>query len=188
MSLAAAIVGIIFGLIELFLGRKLFWLFVAIGGFLLGWFLVPAVWPNADTWVGVLVGVIAGLLFALLAVLFRRIMVAIGGFFLFAGAGVLLVRFLGAEAAAGSAVYWAAYLIGGLIGAVLLFMLFDWALTGLTSIAGAGAVASGIAYLSDGMSRWLEVVVFVVLAAIGIAFQTWTFRGRPHARRSRWLA
>jgi len=188
MSLAAAIVGIIFGLIELFLGRKLFWLFVAIGGFLLGWFLVPAIWPDADTWVSILVGLVAGLLFALLAVLFRRIMVAIGGFFLFAGAGVLLVRFLGAEAAAGSTVYWVAYLVGGLIGAVLLFLLFDWALIVLTSIAGAGAVASGIAYLSDGMSGWLEVVIFVVLAAIGIAFQTWPFRGRPHVRRSRWLA
>ncbi len=188
MILATAIVGIIFGLIELFLGRKLFWLFVAIGGFLLGWFLVPAIWPNVDTWVSILVGVVAGLLFALLAVLSRRIMVAIGGFFLFAGAGVLLVRFLGAEAAAGSTAYWVAYLVGGLIGAVLLFLLFDWALIVLTSIAGAGAVASGIAYLSDGMSGWLEVVIFVVLAGIGIAFQTWTFRRRPHVRRSRWLA
>ena len=46
--MAAAIVAILIGLVETFMGRRLFWLFVAIGGFLLGWFLVPGSSPKQE--------------------------------------------------------------------------------------------------------------------------------------------
>lgn len=179
MAAATGIVAILLGLALVFFGRRIFWLFVFIGGFLLGWFLVPAIFPDAATWLALLIGVIVGIVFGLLAILFARVMVAIAGFFVFAGGAVLLIRFLGAEAPAGSAAYWVAYIIGGLVGAILLFVLFDWALIVITSLAGAWAVAGGIGSFVEGDPAWLHVILFVVLAAIGIAFQAWTFRAYP---------
>lgn len=153
-------------------------MFVAIGGFLLGWFLVPAFFPGAGTWLAILIGVIAGLAFALLAIPFTRVMVAVAGFFLFAAALVLFVRFLGATAADGSATYWVAYLIGGIVGAVVLYLYFDWALIALTGVAGAWAVAGGIGWFVEGDPTWLQALIFVVLAALGIGFQVMDFRRR----------
>ena len=42
-----AVAEIIAGLVELLFGRRLFWLFVAAGGFLVGWFLAPAISPRS---------------------------------------------------------------------------------------------------------------------------------------------
>jgi Domain of unknown function (DUF4203) len=179
--MGAAVAGIILGLLELFFGRRLFWIFVAIGGFLIGWFLAPAIWPSLVTWERIVIGLVLGVVFALLSLVFLRVMVALGGFFLFGAAAVVLIRYLGAEATAGSASYWAAYIIGGAAGAVLLFVLLDWALIVLTSLAGAGAVAQGLVYVADTGRRWVEPLLFVILAAIGITFQGWSFaRGRQH--------
>jgi len=174
--MGTAIASIILGFVELLFGRKLFWVFVAIGGFLIGWFLVPAIWPSLVTWQRIVIGIILAVVFALLSLLFLRVMAAIGGFFLFGAAAVVFIRYLGAEAAAGSGAYWLAYIIGGLIGAILIFIYLDWALVVLTSLAGAGAAARGILYLADARGGWLEGVLFVILAAVGIAFQAWTFR------------
>ena len=176
--MAAAIVAIILGLVETFFGRRLFWVFVAIGGFLLGWFLVPAFFPGAITWLAIVVGVIAGVAFGLLAIPFTRVMVAIGGFFLFAAALVLFVRLLGADVAGGSATFWVAYLIGGAVGGVVLWIFLDWALVVLTGLSGAWAVAGGIGWFVEGDPAWLQALVFVVLAALGIAFQALDYRRR----------
>lgn len=177
--MGSAIAAIILGLIELVFGRKLFWILVALGGFLLGWFLAPAIWDSMVTWQRILVGVILALVFALLSLVFLRIMVSLAGFLFFGAAAVGVIRYLGVEAAGGSVTFWVAYAIGGLIGAVLLFVFLDWALIVLTSLAGAGATAGGILYLADAEATWLEVVLFVVLAAIGIGVQAWMLRSRP---------
>ncbi|OFV84787.1 MAG: hypothetical protein A2W26_08445 [Acidobacteria bacterium RBG_16_64_8] len=78
--------------------------------------------------------------------------------------------------AAGSWAYWLAYIIGGLIGAIPIFIFLDWALMVLTLLAGPGAAARGILYVADARGGRLEGVLFVV-AAVGIVFQAWTYRG-----------
>ena len=173
--MGTAVASIILGFLELLFGRRLFWIFVAIGGFLVGWFLAPAIWPGMVTWERIVVGIVLAVVFALLSIILLRVMVAIGGFFLLGAATVVFVRYLGAEVPDGSTIYWIAYVVGGLIGAVLLFTFLDWALILLTSIAGAGAAARGIVFLAEG-GRWLEAILLIVLAAVGIVFQARTFR------------
>lgn len=181
--MGAPIAAIVLGFIELLFGRRLFWIFVAIGGFLIGWFLMPEIVPGLATWLRVLIGVVAGVVFGLLSIPFTRVMVAIAGFFVFGGALVMGLRVLGANIATGSALYWTAFVIGGLIGAVFLFFALDWALIVLTSLAGAGAVSRGIVNFVSDSPLWIGVVVFAILAVIGITVQARTFSSET-ARRS----
>ncbi len=181
--MGAPIAAIVLGFIELLFGRKLFWIFVAIGGFLIGWVLVPEIVPDMATWLRIVIGLVAGVVFALLSIPFTRVMVAVAGFFIFGGALVMTVRVLGPDIASGSAGYWAAFIVGGLIGAALLFIALDWALIVLTSLAGAGAVSRGIVNLAPDQAVWVQVVIFVILAVLGIAVQARVFASES-ARRS----
>jgi hypothetical protein len=183
--LATSIVAIVLGLVELSFGRRLFWLFVALAGFLIGYFLAPAIFPSMSGLLRVLVGIGIGIVFGLLAIFFTRFMVALAGFFFFGPAAVLLIRYLGASASSGSTLYWIAYAIGGVIGFVLLWAFFDWALIVLTSLAGAGAIVQAIANLTTSFSRTWHIIAFVVLAVIGIVFQARSFTGRRIARGPR---
>ena len=178
-----AVAAIVVGLLELFFGRVLFWLFVGIGGFLIGWFLIPYFFPSVTGWLHMVAGVALGLIFALLAIVFLRVMVAIAGFFVFGGAAVLVGRDLGATLTTGSPAYWIVYVVAGVIGAIILFALLDWALVVLTSLAGAGSVSRGIFYFVHG-PRWAEWVLFAVLFILGVAFQAYRLRGgTPLGRR-----
>jgi hypothetical protein len=176
-ALAAGVIAIIVGAVELFFGRRLFWLFVAIAGFLIGYFLAPAIFSSINSTVRVLVGIGIGVLFGLLAMVFTRFMVALAGFFVFGPAAVLLIRYFGASAPNGSTWYWVAYVIGGLIGFVLLWAFFDWALVVLTSLAGAGGIVRGITSLTSSLSGTWQIVVFVVVAILGILFQARSLTG-----------
>lgn len=179
--MAVPIAAIVVGAVVLFFGRRLFWLFVGIAGFLIGYFLAPAIFPSMSDVLRVLVGVGIGIVFALLAIFFARFMVAVAGFFTLGPAAVLLIRYLGADAPDGSALFWVAFVVGGVIGFVLLWAFFDWALIVLTSLSGAGGIVQGIRELTELSSTW-QTVLFVVLAVIGIAFQAWSYRSRRLAR------
>jgi L-asparagine transporter-like permease len=109
-------------------------------------------------------------------------MVGIAGFFAFAAVAVELLRWLGAEVADGTASYWITYVIGGAIGFFLILLIFDWALIVLTSLAGAGATATGIDYFVPNEPRWLQVVLWVVVFVGGVMFQRRSLRGRRRAR------
>jgi len=66
------------------------------------------------------------------------------------------------------------YLVGGIVGAVLALLFFDWGLIVLTSLYGAALIvrsvgASGI----DGGTGKAGLVIFALLAAVGIAVQAW---------------
>lgn len=56
---------------------------------------------------------------------------------------------------------------GGIVGAVLLFWLFDWGLIVLSSIAGAGLIVNALGAPSE-----IEKVLYLGLMIIGIATQT----------------
>jgi len=178
-----AIGQIVIGLIEALFGRKLYWVFVALAGFAVGWVLAPAIFGGLPTWAWVLIGAVLGIVFALLSVKFMRFMVSIGGFFAFGAVTVEVVRWLGAEAAQGSVVWWIAFVIGGLVGFFIMLTLFDWALIVLTSLAGAGSVATGINHFVPNEPRWLQVVLFVVILVVGLLFQ-WASLRRSQGGRA----
>lgn len=179
--MATPVVAIILGASLLFFGRRLFWLFVAIAGFLIGYFLAPAIFPEMSDWLRIVAGIGIGIVFGLLAIVFTRFMVALAGFFSAGPAAVLLIRYLGAEASAGSGLYWAVYVTGGVVGFVLLWAFFDWALIFVTSLAGASAIAGGITNIST-LARTWQIVLFVILAVLGIMFQARSYTTGHMAR------
>jgi len=161
------------GLLLLLIGRRLFWLFVAVAGFLAGVTLAPLILPHQSELFTLLVALGLGVAGTLLAIFLQKIAVALAGF---AGGGylaaVLCAPLLGG--AADGARYpgtWLCALIGGILGAVLLIVFFNWALIILSSLQGAHLIARALP-----MPRHYHPLLFVLLAVIGIAVQAATYR------------
>jgi len=113
--------------------------------------------------VAVLIGVAAGLLGALLAVFLQRLAVGVAG--LLAG-GYLLTVLLERSSVQLGVAAWLPYIIGGIIGAVLMMVLFDWGLIFLSSLAGANLIGES---LRAGPS--LEWILFAGLVIAGVVIQ-----------------
>jgi len=58
------------------------------------------------------------------------------------------------------------FVIGGILGALLLLALFDWVLILLSSVEGAHLIASGITLPEKG-----TMILFIALAVIGVIVQ-----------------
>jgi hypothetical protein len=67
------------------------------------------------------------------------------------------------------------YIIGGLIGAVLLFILFDWGLIALSSLSGASLIVHSINFQSHALP-----LLFAVLVVVGILVQV-QMKRKSHA-------
>lgn len=152
---------VILGLILLLFGRKLFWLFVAIAGFLGGMELARVFLVDQARWILVVVALGAGLLGALLAILVERVAFAFAGFFAGAYLGFLLAQSLGAAGA--STVL---FFVGGVIGAVFAALIMDPAIIFLSCLVGAGAVVGELG-LGEGMSA----AVYFALVIAGVLVQ-----------------
>lgn len=163
-----AVVDIVAGLVLLIVGRKLYWLFVAIAGFYVGIEVAHALVSGQPQWVVWLIAAAAGVIGALLAILFQRVAFALGGFY--AGAYLALVaaeRFLPGAAGPLTAI------IGGLLGAVAAALIMDWAIIVLSSMVGAALIVSSI-----GLGNLGSLLAYVGLVAIGIIVQAQLTRGR----------
>ena len=68
------------------------------------------------------------------------------------------------------------FLVGGIIGAILLLAMFDWTLIILSAVVGAYLIQHTIVLPQTGAT-----ILFVGLAALGIVVQAAAFRGRPAA-------
>jgi uncharacterized membrane protein YeaQ/YmgE (transglycosylase-associated protein family) len=142
------------GVVLLLYGRRLYWLFVGVIGFVIGMRLAGELALHQPPLVILAIALLAGLVGALLALWLQKAMVALAGFALGgAFAATLLGRPWPSEAT------WIAVLIGGVVGALLVLVVFDWSLIVLSSLAGGG------------------LVVFCAAAALGILVQGWQLRG-----------
>jgi len=59
-----------------------------------------------------------------------------------------------------------AFIIGGVIGVILVGMFLDWALISLSTLAGASLVIEALS-----LSGGIGLVAFIVLIVIGITYQ-----------------
>lgn len=156
------IAGLISGGLLLAFGRRLFWLFVAAAGFFAGMRLAESLSP-ARPGVGVFVGLALGLVAALLAVFVQRLAIFVGGFL---AGGYLLVTIAGLFAANPGRFSWLLFLIGGVLGAILLNVIFDWALIILSSLVGAVLVAR-----YSGAQAPVSMLLVVALFIAGMVIQ-----------------
>lgn len=152
---------VVLGVLLLFFGRRLFWLFVAALGFVAATdFIAPLIDPRSRE-VLLVVGIIAGIAGALLAIFIQKVAVAIAG----ALAGGFYAR-LFFETAGFHDLAWIAALVGAILGAILMLVLFKWALIVFSAIAGAHLLS--ISFL---LSPQLRGALFLVLAIFGILIQ-----------------
>lgn len=110
-----AIISIIVGLAILFLGWKLFWFFVAAGGFILAYTYGPQNFRMESPGFILLVAVMTGILGALLALFLKRVAIAVSGFIAGGYAAVELFRSFRVSYDPDS---WQIYILGGIIGAL----------------------------------------------------------------------
>ncbi|HVN15840.1 MAG TPA: hypothetical protein VMT73_08885 [Anaerolineales bacterium] len=156
------IINIILGLGLLIAGRRLFWLFVAAAGFIAGVQLTVRAW-NGPEWMAIVVGLIVGALFAILAMFLKSVAIGVAGFI--AGGAVLLgiAHLFGFDT---GLMVWILFIIGGIIGAILVGALFDWAIITLSSLAGAALLVQ-VFNLKAAMGG----LTFLVIVIVGVAIQ-----------------
>jgi len=168
MHFSTAIVGLLIGIVILLFGRRLFWLCVAAVGFAVGVQIAPLIINEPSSVLALLIALVFGVLGALLALFLQKIAIAVLGFL--AGG-----KLAGAIAAA-FFVHYTQYstiifVVGGIIGAILLLAVFDWALIVVSSFIGAYLIQSAIVLPPTG-----STVVFIGLAILGIFVQAASFR------------
>ena len=137
------------GILLLFLGRKLFWLFVAAIGFVVGAEAATTMFPQHSEWV-LIFGLVLGLVGALVALLVQKVAIGVGGFL---AGGYFLMIMLRTWALQPPEYTWVAFLVGGCIGALLMFFVFDWALILFSSISGAHLIHPRAGFASHGSFR-----------------------------------
>src|SRR5216117_1446832 len=168
MHFSVAIVGALIGIVILLFGRKLFWLCVAAVGFAVGVEIAPHLVNEPSPLLALTVALVLGVLGALLAFVLQKIAIAVLGFL---AGGKLAGAIAGAFF-----VHYAQYsiiifVVGGVIGAILLLTLFDWALIVVSSLIGAHLIQNAIVLPPSG-----STVLFLGLAIVGIVVQAASFR------------
>jgi hypothetical protein len=164
---------ILFGLILVTTGRRLYWFFVGVMGFLVGVVYAPLIFPGQSSAMQIVLALVAGFVGAAIALFIQNLMVGLAGF---VAGGFIVTRILQALAYNTSSYGWIPFVIGGVIGAALVAILFDWALVILSSLAGAILVTQGLP-----VSLQIQGLIFVVLVLIGIAVQAATM---PREKRT----
>ena len=165
---SVAIVGALIGIVILLFGRKLFWLCVAAVGFAAGVEIAPHLVNQPSPLLALTVALVLGLIGALLALFLQKIAIAVLGFL--AGgklAGAIAAAFFVQYAQYSTVIF----LAGGIIGAILLLVLFDWALIVVSSLIGAHLIQSTIMLPASG-----STIVFIALTVIGILIQAASLR------------
>jgi hypothetical protein len=120
-------------------------------------------------WLTLIVALGCGVVGALLAILLQKLAIAVAGFI----AGGRIAWALAAAFFVEHAHYRGiTFVIGGILGALLLLALFDWVLILLSSVEGAHLICTGIVLPEKG-----SLILFVALAIIGVIVQGSMLRG-----------
>src|SRR5437588_2641711 len=173
MNLPIPILSILIGAVILFFGRKLFWLCVAAVGFAAGVELAPHLIHEPSAVLQLSVAIVFGFIGALLALFLQKVAIAVAGFL---AGGKLAMALVTAFFVHGSNYPGVTFIIGGIIGAILLLSLFDWALIVMSAVVGAYLIGHTIV-----LPHTVATILFIGLAVLGIVVQAAAFRRRTAA-------
>jgi hypothetical protein len=155
------IVQLLLGCVMLLAGRNIFWLFIALAGFVVG-FQLAGIWlADYSLLVQVTVALGAGLLGALLAVIFERVAFALAGFYAAAYLALIMIDRIGGTGGENVII-----MVSGLLGALIAVLVMDWAIIALSALVGAAAIVATFA-----MPPMIEIAMFTVLVALGVIVQ-----------------
>jgi hypothetical protein len=162
-NISVPIIGVIVGTVILLFGRKLFWLFVAALGFAVGIEIAAYFMRDPPLWMTLVISLGLGILGALLAIMLQKLAIAVAGF---VAGGRLASVLLAAFFVDYSHYRGITFVIGGILGALLLLALFDWVLILLSSVEGAHLIGNGIVLPQTGAA-----IMFCALVVIGVIVQ-----------------
>jgi hypothetical protein len=157
-----SVISLILGAALLIVGRRLFWLFVGAAGFVAGMQLTTQFWQGPEI-LAIIIGLVVGVVFALLAIFLQGVAIGVAGFL---AGGYVLTVLAGMIGLNQGSFSWLVYLIGGIIGVLLVIFLFDWALITLSSLAGASLITQALV-LPGGIGG----VLFLALVIVGVVIQ-----------------
>lgn len=173
MNFSIPAISVVIGVAILLFGRKLFWLFVAAVGFALGIEIAPHLVHQPSPALALTFALVLGFAGALIAFLLQKLAIGVVGFL----AGARLAIALASAFLVNHERYdIVTFIIGGILGAILLLALFDWALILFSSIEGAHLIQSAIPLPSTGTT-----ILLVALVIVGIAVQASMLRGSRRA-------
>lgn len=163
------------GILLLFSGRRFFWLFVGLVGFLAGFSIAGSLVQFHNPLLLLLLSVGFGIVGALLALFLQHFAVLLFGFVAgwYCTQSLLIMFGLG-----NLHNLWLPALIGGIIAMILLSVMFDYALVFLSAVIGAYAIVSTGLFPSR-----FSFVIFLVLIIIGIVFQFKDFSRQSNSKR-----
>ena len=164
MNAPLPIISLLIGKALLLFGRRLFWLFVAAVGFAVGLQLTPYLMQHPPIWLALAISIALGLVGAVLALLLQKIAIAVAGFVI---GGHLATAIVTAFVNTDAQYLGGTFVIGGIVGALLLLLLFDWALIIFSSIAGAELITTSLHLPPTGAT-----ILLLVLAIFGIIAQS----------------
>lgn len=174
MNFSLPLIGALAGAALLLFGRRLFWLFVAALGFAIGLELAPYLSHNPPLWLSLLLSLGLGFLGALLALILQKLAIGIAGFLVGGRVALAVAAALLVNHAHYSII---TFVIGGILGALLLIALFDWALIIFSSIEGAHLIAGTTHLPGTGTT-----ILVVGLTLFGVFVQGAMFRRGRAAR------
>lgn len=157
----------------LLFGRRLFWLFVGVVGFIGGMRLGTEAFQGKPELVVLLIAVGIGILAALLAIVLQKVAVALAGG---VAGGLAAIQIASGLGVTGAASRWIFFGVGAVLAAILLLFVFDWALIVLSALSGASLI--GDALPIGHAARLIATAVFFV---VGVLLQARGLAGRAAA-------
>lgn len=163
------IANILVGLALLILGRRLFWFFVGAIGFIGASDAATTYLGGLPGWQTLIISIAAGILGILLAIFFQKLAIVVVGFY---AGGYLAISLLSMfHVALPGNLPWVPFVIGGILGAILLYLIFDWTLIVLSSFAGAAFIAQTLEPQVLQSSGIPFSIVLAALFVVGIIIQ-----------------
>jgi hypothetical protein len=175
MDIINPVLEIILGIVLLTTGKKLYWLFVAVVGFVIGLVFTTQYLQLTPQWLVYVVALGVGLIGALLATFLQHLAIALVGFVVGGYGALLLSGLLGIKSVPMGDM---AFIIGGIVGLLLVASMFNWALYLLSAWAGSTLVTRAVTE-GVGVNSTLGLVLFFGLFVLGMIIQAGLFRDRP---------
>jgi hypothetical protein len=170
-----AFLNVVLGSSLLLAGRRLFWLLLGAIGFAVGVETARRFLHGTDL-LTLVAAVGLGILFGVLAVFIESIAIGLAGFM---GGGYVVLSLLRIIGLQGRAADLTAFVVGGVLGVLLIVVLFDWALISISSLAGAAMVVGGF-----DLSPGTRAPAYLGLTLLGVIVQGLTLRREAARRRS----
>lgn len=159
-SMVGIVAQVAVGLILVFMGRRLFWFFVGVVGFFLGF--KTGLSLSYDATISFVVACVIGVVAALLSVILQKVLIVLAG----AASGWLLFPRLAEVLGVDARFSLLVAIVGAVLFAIISLMVFDAALIIISALSGATLVLEPVS-----VAGMLGLILFVGLAGAGAAAQ-----------------